>query len=175
MIGGTIQHEFLHALGKSTVSLMYRPSQSVVLWSHAFLGFYHEQSRPDRDTYVNIQWSNIVLGRFVSVGNSWHRCVFLYVASRFNFDKYNESEVDTLMTPYDYGSVMHYGATAFAMNSSVPTILRLCLHAGKHDNDSHYGDNWHWWDNSIVSCRLSLWLLVNMFVDLFSLLFLSRW
>lgn len=29
------------------------------------------------------------------------------VALVVNFDKYSEIELDTLMTPYDYGSVMH--------------------------------------------------------------------
>ncbi|CAF1299048.1 unnamed protein product [Rotaria sordida] len=82
MVSGIIQHELTHVLG-----------------------FYHEQSRPDRDSYVSIQWSNILS------------------ANAFNFDKYNDTQVDTQMTSYDYGSVMHYERTAFAINSSLPTII----------------------------------------------------
>ena len=57
------------------------------------LGFYHEQARPDRDDFVTIIWDNIP--------DSW----------KHNFKKASNTEVDTRGTPYDYGSVMHYGAT----------------------------------------------------------------
>ena len=41
-----------------------------------------------------------------------------------NFDKYNNSAVDTQNTPYDYGSVMHYGLKYFSKND-LPTIEPL--------------------------------------------------
>ncbi|CAF1533517.1 unnamed protein product [Adineta ricciae] len=77
MITGIIQHELLH-----------------------ILGFFHEQSRPDRDDYVSIQWENIINGLF----------------------NHNEDDIDTLGLPYDYGSVMHYEANAFTSNGQ-PTII----------------------------------------------------
>ena len=70
------------------------------------LGFFHEQSRPDRDSYVRVNYANIWPG----YGS--------------NFDKYNNTVVDTLNTPYDYTSVMHYEPGAFSSNG-LPTIEPL--------------------------------------------------
>ncbi|XP_028417072.1 low choriolytic enzyme-like [Dendronephthya gigantea] len=78
----TIVHEFLHALG-----------------------FWHEQSRPDRDDYVTILWQNIRRG----VEN--------------NFQKHGSEKTTNLGVEYDYESVMHYGKTAFSVNGQ-PTIIR---------------------------------------------------
>jgi len=60
------------------------------------LGLHHEQSRPDRDNYVEIIWSNIKSG------------------NEHNFKKYSHSVIDSLGSPYDYGSIMHYESDAFA-------------------------------------------------------------
>lgn len=59
------------------------------------MGFYHEQSRPDRDQNVRIIWNNIQQDM------------------KFNFNKFTTSTIDSLGTPYDFQSMMHYGATAF--------------------------------------------------------------
>ncbi|KAM9851531.1 meprin A subunit beta-like [Aulostomus maculatus] len=74
----TVEHEFLHALG-----------------------FYHEQSRNDRDDYVTIRFENIMDG------------------VEYNFRKAEDS--DTQGVPYDYLSVMHYGPYAFS-NGNGTTI-----------------------------------------------------
>ncbi|XP_078360460.1 low choriolytic enzyme-like [Oculina patagonica] len=66
------------------------------------LGFLHEQSRPDRDSYVKIKFENILSGREGNFRTS--------------------SNVNSLGTPYDYGSIMHYGARAFSKNGK-PTIV----------------------------------------------------
>ncbi|CAF5191557.1 unnamed protein product, partial [Rotaria magnacalcarata] len=72
---GRIMHELLHALG-----------------------FLHQQSRSDRDTFVNINYNNIVPGY------------------EGNFQKYRGDQEDALNIQYDYGSVMHYPRDAFSKN-----------------------------------------------------------
>jgi len=71
---------------------------------HAF-GFHHEQKRTDRDDWVTINWDNIQAG------------------TENNFVKLPASQINLLGTRYDYGSVMHYGAYAFAVDPNIPTII----------------------------------------------------
>ncbi|XP_040895413.1 meprin A subunit beta [Toxotes jaculatrix] len=78
---GTVEHEFLHALG-----------------------FWHEQSRADRDDYVNIMWDRIEPGK------------------EHNFKTHDDTVSSALGVPYDYGSVMHYSKTSFNIGSE-PTIV----------------------------------------------------
>ncbi|XP_064611242.1 uncharacterized protein LOC135475322 isoform X2 [Liolophura sinensis] len=79
---GTIQHELLHALG-----------------------FYHEQSRYDRDDWIEINMENI---------REEHR---------INFEKIPQEMMEVNGLPYDYNSLMHYPLNAFAIDESVPTII----------------------------------------------------
>ncbi|MCX6317845.1 MAG: M12 family metallopeptidase [Bacteroidetes bacterium] len=61
-------------------------------------GLWHEQSREDRDNYIIIRWANIQAGR------------------EHNFDKHVSDGID--IGVYDYGSIMHYGKTAFSKNGN---------------------------------------------------------
>ena len=44
---------------------------------------------------------------------------------QFNFNKYTTARIDSLGERYDFGSVMHYGATAFAKSRGVRTIVNI--------------------------------------------------
>lgn len=80
---------------------------------HAF-GFHHEQKRYDRDDHVTINWDNIQPG------------------TENNFVKLTPAQIDLLGTAYDYGSVLHYSAYAFAVDPNIPTII-------PHDPDAEIG------------------------------------
>ena len=67
------------------------------------LGLWHEQSRPDRDQYIEIVEENVQGDRLN------------------NFFKRNTYSVDYRGESYDYGSIMHYGPRAFSINRK-PTL-----------------------------------------------------
>lgn len=92
--------------GKQYLSLGYGcVSKGIVIheFMHA-LGFFHEQSRADRDDYVNIHWENIQ-------GNM-----------QYNFSKLGA--VTTSFSQYDYNSIMHYEWYAFSWNGKATISAR---------------------------------------------------
>jgi len=76
---GTVLHEIMHSLG-----------------------FFHEQSRPDRDDEVMIMYENI------------------QSRNHHNFNKFRS--IHSMGSPYDRNSILHYSAYAFSRNGR-PTIL----------------------------------------------------
>ena len=66
------------------------------------LGMYHEQSRPDRDNFIEIKWDNVK------------------EAAKFNFQIEDNG---TIRSNYDYCSIMQYNTMAFAINQLQPTIV----------------------------------------------------
>ena len=53
------------------------------------LGFWHEQSRPDRDDYVTIIWANV------------------QEKAKMNFSKFTWAKVRNLIAEYDWGKLVH--------------------------------------------------------------------
>ncbi|CAH1790161.1 unnamed protein product [Owenia fusiformis] len=69
------------------------------------VGFWHEQSRSDRDNYVTIMLQNVRPGM------------------EHNFQKMSSSQAKNILS-YDYGSIMHYGPTAFTKNGQRTIVPR---------------------------------------------------
>ncbi|UJR07810.1 hypothetical protein I4U23_012093 [Adineta vaga] len=80
--GGTVLHEFMHALG-----------------------FHHEQTRPDRDQYIEILYDNMNPNK------------------TYNYD-INPSAKHQTITPYDFESIMHYSYLAATING-LPTMTPI--------------------------------------------------
>ena len=81
---GIAQHEMLHAIG-----------------------FFHEQSRPDRDQHIHVNENNIKPSEL------------------HNFKKERPSDIDTHGTKYDINSLMHYKPGDFSKNGgTVITALK---------------------------------------------------
>ncbi|XP_030375925.1 zinc metalloproteinase nas-4, partial [Scaptodrosophila lebanonensis] len=70
------------------------------------LGFFHEQSRHERDRYVRVLDENVKPGMLV------------------NFEKSSPSKEYGFGVEYDYASVMHYSPTSFSKNGK-PTLMAL--------------------------------------------------
>lgn len=77
------------------------------------LGFSHEQSRPDRDAYVQIVEENIKR------------------VAKWNFRKQKRSEVIDLNSEYDLTSILHYGQYAFTKNRKATIISRSGARLGR--------------------------------------------
>lgn len=80
---GTVEHETMHSLG-----------------------FIHEHSRPDRDSYVKVMWDNIEKREWA------------------NFNKYTVHDVKNMNVDYNYASVMHYRNDAFTKNGDDTLIAQ---------------------------------------------------
>ena len=62
------------------------------------VGFWHEQSRPDRDEYIRVLHNNIAS------------------AFKSNFDLLPNTSINSLGIGYDYNSIMHYKEYTFGKN-----------------------------------------------------------
>ena len=91
---GTSMHELLHALGQA-----------------------HEQSRPDRETYVSVNFAKIQAGM---EGN------------------FQVQADDDIARPYDMLSLMHYEATAFSTDGSATITTKPAAYGLYTNNSAEY-------------------------------------
>lgn len=105
----TIVHEFMHAIG-----------------------YYHEQSRSDRDSHVTIHWENII------------------PRLRYNFQKCNHCNNQGLQ--YDLQSVMHYPDWAFSTGGGKKTITCKTANPCKIGNRQGFSANDLQGINKLYSC-----------------------
>uniref|UniRef100_A0A914XNJ3 Zinc metalloproteinase n=1 Tax=Plectus sambesii TaxID=2011161 RepID=A0A914XNJ3_9BILA len=92
--------------GQQQVSIGYG-CESLGIVAHELthaLGFWHEQSRRDRDYNIWINFANIFDG------------------TQGNFEIRDARTIDNMGQPYDLGSVMHYGSRGFSIRWDLYTI-----------------------------------------------------
>ncbi len=99
------------------------------------LGFVHEQSRPDRDKYIQVLWQNI---------EEKYQSQFAIVPESFFTGSMQDSA-------FDYQSVMLYQPNAFAVSSDLVTLKSLSsesinpIRDGLSENDIKRVNRLHHW------------------------------
>lgn len=113
-------------VNNSAVGRIGRPQTiNIVSWGAPFiimhelahaLGFWHEQSHPEREDYVRVNYENVctatdeVCNRGFCRNGAGER-----IDCAFNFDIQDDASV---YGPYDFDSVMHYDRMAFSRNDN---------------------------------------------------------
>lgn len=109
--------------GMQIINIVSWDTQIIIIHEiYHSLGFWHEQSAPDRDTYVTINHGN-VCGSSNAPGHPCHPATCggcadsqgNFISCAHNFDIRQGAD---LWGPYDFDSFMHYGRLAFSCNGN---------------------------------------------------------
>ena len=146
---GTVQEVSISSLCNSRGHALHELGHAIGLW--------HEHTRPDRQDYIKIIWSNI---KETAKTNFW------------SYNHPNAADVE-----YDFGSIMHYPETAFAINKRKPTIeiiykpLPSCLKNVGQRHELSFKDKLR--VNKLYGCQgkinnisVTLFICYNLFIQL---------
>ena len=89
--------------GQQTINLVSFNSKTIMHEILHALGLFHEQCRPDRDTYIDVNYANITN------------------ENRHNFDRVTQNYLT--LGAFDFNSIMLYDSYAFSSNGE-PTLVK---------------------------------------------------
>jgi hypothetical protein len=113
------------------------------------LGYWHEQSRADRDTYVQIHWDRIA----ETCGDTGDQPCDYNFDIREDLGWYGSGEYG----PYDFDSVMHYGQCAFSVCGDCGASPATCRTITVRPPNEHWQgsigqrDHLSYWDGLFMS------------------------
>ena len=95
-------------IGKIRTSI--RSSETEIDWKNKNIQHQPKFRRSNKKKNVYSVVYHIESGCFMDV------CYSLHAENVHNFERKDETQVDTLSTKYDFKSIMHYGKYSFAIN-----------------------------------------------------------
>ena len=77
-----------------------------------------------------LKYSHVLLDLFINIIVNIVRVLNSYLGMEDQFKKYSTNEINSLGSPYDYGSVMHYGPYSFSRDRNSKILFKtfLCCH-----------------------------------------------
>ena len=103
--------------------MYFQVKQAVLHEMYHNMGFWHEQNRVDRDSFVIVDWSNIISGlqfaffKNQDPENDLPNCITSSGATTFD-DCDGGFVGETYGLAYDYNSIVHYGKRLYVYKFS---------------------------------------------------------
>ena len=105
------------------------------MFSQPLLGMGHEQSRPDRDNHIDVDFASIMQ---FEKDEGWPNGTWVKQFLKCNETKFGRKWGCKTLNKYDYNSITHYPSRLGQVNPR--TIIRNKLPCG--EEGCHFGQRW---------------------------------